>query len=138
MELAVDPVERAWSGLVADRRPHRLAPDNALKAHRSHEPGNGASGDIEAFPLQLPPDFPHAIDPVVGVKHAAYLDLQADVATSADRQAIHIRALGDRIVIGGRGNRQQFADRLDPKHRTVLIDEGNHRFSGRSSSAWAK
>jgi hypothetical protein len=84
MELPVDPVERAWNGLVADRRPHRLSPDNSLKAHRFHEPGNGASGNIEAFPPQLPPDFPHAIDPVVRIKNPAYLDLQADVATSAD------------------------------------------------------
>ena len=83
MELAVDLVERARNGLVADRRPHMLSPDNALKAHRFHEPGNGASGDIETFPPQLPPDFPHAIDPVVRIKHAAYLDLQAGVATSA-------------------------------------------------------
>lgn len=29
-------------------------------------------------------------------------------------------------------------DRLDPEHRAVCIDKGNHRFSGRSSSARAK
>jgi hypothetical protein len=107
MELAVDPVERAWSGLVADCRPPKLAPDIALKGHRFHEPGNGASGGLEAYPLQLPPDFPHAMDPVVRVKHAAYLDLQADLTTSADRQAINVRALRHRFVIIGLGNRMK-------------------------------
>jgi hypothetical protein len=41
-------------------------------------------------------------------------------------------------VIGRRGDRQNPADRLDPESITILVDERFHRFSGRSSSAWAK
>ena len=36
---------------------------------------------------------------------------------------------------GGRGDRQNPADRLDPVGLTMIVDEGDHRFSGRSRSA---
>ena len=51
--------------LVGKRRPVRLAPDDALKAHALHQPRNRAAGDVEAFPPQLLPDLAHAIDPPV-------------------------------------------------------------------------
>jgi hypothetical protein len=38
---------------------------SALNTHALHQPGNRAAGDVKTFPLQLPPDFPHAIDPPV-------------------------------------------------------------------------
>src|SRR5438270_1978815 len=41
-------------------------------------------------------------------------------------------------AVGRWGNRQHFADRLDPIRATVIVDEGDHRLNGRSSSAWAK
>jgi hypothetical protein len=41
-------------------------------------------------------------------------------------------------MVGGRGNLQNPADRLDPVGLTVLIYEADHLLNGRSSSAWAK
>src|SRR5436190_13658840 len=41
-------------------------------------------------------------------------------------------------MIGRGGDRQHFADRLDPMDLTVIVDERDHRLNGRSSSAWAK
>ncbi|TCU26960.1 hypothetical protein EV130_104578 [Rhizobium azibense] len=79
----------------------------------------------------MPPDLANAIDAEVRLEYAAHLDLHRHVVASASRHAIHVHAFGEGLVIGGRGNRQQFADRLDPEHRTVFIDEGDHRFSGR-------
>src|SRR5690606_13466672 len=134
-ELAVDAIERTWRGLVRYRRFDGPASNDALKSHRPHEPSDCAAGDIKAFPLQLTPDLAHAVDLEVLVEHPAYLDLHGDIAPGAGRQAVHIRAFGNTLIIGGRGNRQQSADRLDPESRTVFVDEGNHRFSGRSSSA---
>lgn len=84
LELAVHPVERARSRLVRDRRSDRLAADDALKAHRPHEPGDGATGHVEALLLQLPPDLAHAVDAEVRLENAAYLDLQCNVAAGAD------------------------------------------------------
>src|SRR5207249_12167045 len=39
LELAIDPIERAWSALVADGRALWLAADDALQAEVTHEPG---------------------------------------------------------------------------------------------------
>src|SRR5258705_7582523 len=41
-------------------------------------------------------------------------------------------------VIGRRGDRQDAADRLDPVLIAIRIDEADHGFHRRSSSAWAK
>jgi hypothetical protein len=41
-------------------------------------------------------------------------------------------------VIGRRGDRQNFADRLDPVCGAVIVNEPNHGFDRRSSSAIAK
>jgi len=42
------------------------------------------------------------------------------------------------IVIGGRGDRQNPADRLDPVLPSLILDEPDHHFDRRSSSAIAK
>src|SRR5688500_7918059 len=42
------------------------------------------------------------------------------------------------VVIGGWGDRQHLADRLDPVIPPVIVYERDHRLNGRSSSAWAK
>jgi len=84
LELAVHPIERAWGGLVGDRRSDRLATNDALQAHCPHKPSNSATGDVEALPLQLLPDLANAIDLEVLIKYPAYLDLQADIAAGAD------------------------------------------------------
>ncbi len=138
IELPVHAVERTRCVFVRHRGFDWLAANDALKPHHSHEPCDSAASNIEALPLQLPPDFPNAIDLKVLVEHPAYLDLHGHVASSAGRQAVYIRAFGNDLIIRGRGNRQKRADRLDPKHRTMFVDGGNHRFSGRSSSAIAK
>jgi len=88
--------------------------------------------------MQQPPDLAHAIDLEVLIEYPTYLDLHGNVASGAGRQTVHVVALGDDLIIGGRGSQQQPADGLDPEHRTVCIDEGDHRFSGRPSSAIAK
>jgi hypothetical protein len=41
-------------------------------------------------------------------------------------------------VIGGRGDRQDLADRLDPMGFPVIVDKGDHHFDRRLSSASAK
>jgi hypothetical protein len=99
--VAIDAVERAWSGLVRHGGFDWLAANDALKPHHSHEPCDGAASDVEAFSLQLSADFPHAIDLEVLVEHPTYLDLHGHVAPGAGRKAIHVRAVCDDLVIGG-------------------------------------
>lgn len=88
------PVERAWAGLVTDRRADRSDTNNALQPHHPHKPRDGRACDVEALPLQLPPGFAHATDLEILIEHPAYLDLQTGTAEGADRQAIHVQALG--------------------------------------------
>src|SRR4029453_8703524 len=41
-------------------------------------------------------------------------------------------------VVGGRGDRQHLADRLDPVATPVIVDEGDHVLDRRSRSPWGK
>jgi len=59
-----------------------------------------AAGDVEALPLQLPPDRAHAIDLEVLIEHPAYLNLQADIAAGSDRQAMHVQTLDYVLELG--------------------------------------
>jgi hypothetical protein len=83
--VAIDAVERTRGRLVRYSGFDRLATNDALKTHHSHEPCDGAASDIEAFSLQLSPHFPHAIDLEVLVEHPAYLDFHSHIAPGAGR-----------------------------------------------------
>jgi len=83
MELAVDLIERARRGLVADRRLHRLAPDHALQAEITYQPLDRAAGKVETFTLHLPPDFPRAVGAEVLGEHAQHFGLERLVGLSA-------------------------------------------------------
>ncbi len=76
MELPIDVIQRTRSGLVAERGADRFATNDALKSHHPHQASNGAAGDIEAFPPQLPPYLTNTIDPEVLIENAIYLRLQ--------------------------------------------------------------
>ena len=99
-ELAVYPVKRARGCLVRECRANRPTANDALQAHCPHKSGDRAAGDVEALTLQLPPDLLNAIDAEVLLEDTAYLDLHADIAAGSDRQAVHIQALGDVLVVG--------------------------------------
>ena len=49
LELAVDVIQRAWRGLVADRGSDRFAADDPLQAHVPHQSRHRATGNIEAL-----------------------------------------------------------------------------------------
>src|SRR5437773_12514100 len=114
LELAIDPIERAWSALVADGRALWLAADDALQAEVTHEPLDRAAGDRKALPTPLPPDLPHAVDLEVLIKNPQDLRLQNIVPLVACRSAPWFTTLANTLVIGRRGDLKQTADRLDP------------------------
>src|SRR5436190_10940980 len=138
MELPVDVIQRARHRLIADRRPHGLAADRALQAEARHQPLDGAAGNREAFSPQLPPDLPHAVDAEVLREDPLNLDLQFGVTLRTGRTLAGVDPLGDMRMVGRRGDRQHLADRLDPIRFPMIIDERDHGFTRRSSSAWAK
>lgn len=83
--------------LVRGRRADRLATNDALQAH---QPCDSVPGDIETFTLHLPRGLTDTINEEALLEDTTCLDLQADIATGADRQTIHIYALGDIFVVG--------------------------------------
>ena len=95
-------------------------------------------GDLDALPAQLPPDLAHAIDPEILLPDPADLHPQHGITSCARWQAIRIAPPGRIVMIGGRGDRQNAANRLDPMGIPVIVDEGDHFLNGRSSSAAAK
>src|SRR5919202_218906 len=138
LELPVHTVQRAWRSLVAHRRADDLAADDAFQAQRPHEARDRAAGDLEALALQLSPHLAHAIDPEVLVEHTLDLAREHLVSLGPLGPPGRIAALGGVLMVGRRGNRQHPADRLDPVHLTMIIDDGDHGLKRRSSSALAK
>jgi hypothetical protein len=138
VELPVHSVRRTRQGRVLDRRLHGAAAHGAAQAHGAHQSLHRASGDRDALAAQLPPDLAHAVDAEVLRMHACSFGAQRIVAVAARRALGRVAPRGDMGVIGRRGDRQQPADRLDPVDGAMIVEEGDHRFSGRSSSAWAK
>jgi hypothetical protein len=138
LELPVHMVQRARRRLVADRCPDRPATDNTLQTHRSHQAPHSATGNFPAFASQLPPNLSHAIDLEVLLEHARNLGHQAGIPLRPRRQPRRICPSGGMGVIGRWGDRQHFADRLDPICPAVIVDERDHGLCRRSSSARAK
>src|SRR5690606_23381257 len=68
------------------------------------------------------------------------LDLRLERGIAHDARRRSFGAATPRIVliIGRRGDFERSADRLDPIFIAVLVDEGDHHFGRRSSSARAK
>src|SRR4051812_5559551 len=87
---------------------------------------------------ELAPDLPDAVDAEVLREDAPDLDGQGRVASGSGRPLAGISAPSGVGVIGRRGDRQHAADRLDPVDGAMLVDEGDHGFDRRSSSAIAK
>src|SRR5262249_57371657 len=107
----------------------------ALQAKARLHPLAGAAGTREASSPQLPPDLPHAVDAEVLREHPLNLDLQFGVPLRTGRTLAGVDPLGDMRMVRRRGDRQHLADRLDPIRFPILIDELEHGFTRRRSSA---
>src|SRR5690625_4857876 len=138
LELPIDMIERTGGRLVASRGLYLLAADHPFQAHAAHQPRHRAAGDREAFALLLPPHLTHPIIAEVLLDATPHLPVQDLILPGARRAAGRIDPTRNMFMIGGRGDRQQPADRLDPVIASLIIDEGDHGMERRSSSPWAK
>ena len=77
-----------------------------------------------AFSIQLTPDLAHAVDPPVLLENTQDLGPQDCVAPATIRQPGRIGTLRQMIVAGGRGDRQNPADRLDPVRLPMIVPLG--------------
>src|SRR6476659_188319 len=93
LELAVDVIQRAWRGLVADRGFDGFAADDPLQTHVPHQSRHRTTGNIEALALELSSDLAHAIDPEILIEDAPNLDPQRGILAGAGRAAWRDRAV---------------------------------------------
>src|SRR5690606_17263882 len=129
---------RRSAGSTAQASARRGAASNALNAHVLHQPCHRAASDIEALAAQLVPDLAQAVDAPVVLENTPYLGAQRLVPFGTIRQPRRVGTFGQMVIIGGRGDRQNVADRLDPVRIPMRVDETHHHFGRRSSSAIAK
>src|SRR5258708_14303112 len=133
LELTVDPIQRAWRSLIADRRPYASSAYDALKTHRLHQPCDRAPRHILALPYKLSPDLADAIDLKVLFEDAPDLPAPRRVSARPRRRLVGICAAREMSVIGRRGDRQHAADRPDPIGVAMIVYEGDHGFNRRST-----
>ena len=84
---------------------------------------------------KLLPHFPRAVHLVVLIPDALDRRPQLGIALRPRRSCRRLLLLGLPQEVRGRSDGQDRADRLDSVHVSVLIDEGDHHFARRSSSA---
>ncbi len=134
-ELALDQICRTMGAFVGDRGSASTATAHALQARRFHEPSDSATGHRDALAVQLEPDLARSVDLEVRAVHALDLPDEFGVPTASggDRSSPGLLRLV--FVVDRRGDRQHRADRLDPVLATMLVDERDHHFGRRSSSA---
>src|SRR5471032_15261 len=138
LELTMDPVQRARCGSIGDGGLHDFAPHHTTQAGAAHQAFDGAAGGLDAFAAQLAPDLFCTINLHIGFPDALNLRGQNIVTLGARAAQSRIAPLRDVTPVAGRGDLQDFANRLDPIRLAVLVDERSHDLKRRSSSAWAK
>ena len=92
------------------------------------------------YPLavQLAPYLAGAVHPIVLFVHPPDHLRQLGVPAGTSRTPLRLALPTLVLVVGGRGDRQLFTDRLDPIRVAVLVHKRGYRLGRRSSSAWAK
>src|SRR5439155_4511131 len=112
------------------------APSTAIQADLAHQPFDRAACHRNAVLLELVPHLVGAVDGEVLVTHSQHLGFELGVSHRSRRERSVLRP-----VIGRWGDRQHRTDRLDSPPQPaaapalVLVDEADHRFDWRSSSA---
>ena len=137
-ELPIDPVQRAWRILIADRGSHDLAAPHALNPQLTHQALDRAAGDVDPLAFQLAPHLVGAVHLQVRPPDPLDLRHQLRIAPLPCTAAHRIALPRSMPTIARRGDLQRSADRLDPEGISVGIHKIPQNLSRRSSSAWAK
>ncbi len=134
-EVAVDEIGRPDGRGVGERGPHSFAPQRPVPAVSCHQPLYRAAGHVVAVAAQMQPHLPGSVagdEALLPGGGDQLNDLR--IPQRSLRAGATARRRGDRGAVLA----QHAADRLDPEHIAVLIDERGQNFGGRSSSAAKK
>src|SRR6266550_2242715 len=138
LELTIDVIQRSLGAVVRDRGPTLAPTHRALQSQRTHQTLDRTARHRNLFPVQLSPHLARAVDLEVVVPNSANTSSELAVPAHARRHPTRINLPALVLVVRRRGDRQLRADRLDPVCVAMRVDERDHDFPRRSSSAWAK
>jgi hypothetical protein len=137
-EVTLHEVRGAHRGRVGAGREPLAGPAGAADALGSHEPGHLVAAGLQAGPAGGLGELAAPVDRVVALLQRLEARAQLGVTLRSGR-----RRPGRGVVVGGGGDLQSAADRLDPPSQPtglpgpVGVDEGDY-FLGRPSSSVAK
>jgi hypothetical protein len=138
-KVAVDKIGRPVGGSICPRgKDPGATADRAPQAHLPHQSLDGAPSDAMTVTAQLPPNLPRAVDLLVLIPDPLDRLAQRVIALRPRAPTRGLCVSGLVPEVGRRGNRHDGADRLDPVSVSMVINEADHHFGRRSSSAWAK
>src|SRR4029079_13795835 len=138
-ELAVDEIGRSIRmRLRLGRRRPGAAARGADQAQGSHEAPDAAARHAQNFAPHLCPYLARARDAMVLVPNLTNDGAQHRVTHRSHRAPGGIAIEEFVAKVGRRSDRHSAADRLDSVTLTMIVDEADHHFARRSSSAWAK
>ncbi len=132
-EVALDEVGAAHVAQVRMGREALLRPRGAADPQAIHEPGHLLAPDVEVLASRRPPELALAVDGVVGLPQAEELRTELLITDLASRGWTGLSG-----VVGGGGDLENLADRLDPPSTPtglsvpVGVDEGDYLFGRRS------
>src|SRR5205823_2532664 len=81
-EAAIDEIPWPIGLILRNRRELRLAPNDATEPELAHQAGDGATGDPDAFAVELRPDLVDAVHTEVVAMDADDLGFQLGVTQS--------------------------------------------------------
>src|SRR5688572_20511251 len=137
-ELTLDQIRWIFRLVAADRGSAFGSTHNSLQPQRSHQSFDSTAGNGDAIPSEAPPNLAGSVDLEVIFIHAPHFTRHLSIASKARRHPLRLSLSRLALVVSRWGDRQLRADRLDPILAPMSVDEGDHYFGRRSSSAWAK
>src|SRR6266550_4704666 len=137
-ELTIDVIQRSLGAVVRNCGPTLAPTHRALQPQRTHQTLDRTARHRPLFPVQLSPHLARAVDLEVVVPYSANTSSELAVPAYPLRYPTRINLPALVFVVCRRGDRQLRADRLDPVCIAMRVNERDHDFPRRSSSAWAK
>lgn len=138
IELPVDPVTQTSQGFVWPGGTDDLLTTHACQPHSLHQSFNGAIGYLNAFAVELAPDFVGAVDLQIRIPGPSDLAHQNVIAFGTRAAPLGMTLSGCMMPVGRRGDLQYRADRFDHAGIPMPINISVYDFSLWSSSACAK
>ena len=133
---AIDEIGRpVGRGVRAGGHDPRAPAGRAPQPHVAHQALDRAARHAMPLASQLLPDFPRPVDVLVVIPHALNRRAELVVTPQPGRPTGRIHPPRTLPKVGRRGDRHDGTDRLDPVLVSMVIDETDHHFTRRSSSA---